>query len=208
MVRSRSSVHGQDFTSTAEFVVCPLLGEQCSIGVPISIGCFSLSMDGQSAPSGDHSSSLIFGISVIHLFLWCLCRRSLRWRSSRLGHLQDLSLDCRILRYCFLFVSSLCGHDVDLWFRFKIKIFLDTDFVPFWSAWYLCIGRIFLVAGVLLLIILTSIPFSIRICPAPIIVIENSRAILGMHWRRLLALWHIARVLEGGAPMSAGAPMT
>lgn len=86
LVRSRNSVHGQDFTSTAKFVVCPLLGEQRSVDVPISIGCFSLSMDGQSAPPGDHAGSLIFGISMLDvmLFLWYFCRWSLRWRSSSL----------------------------------------------------------------------------------------------------------------------------
>jgi hypothetical protein len=77
---------------------------------------------------------------------------------------------------------------VDLWLRFNIKVFLDADFMPFWWAWYLCIEFIFLIARVLLIIILTSIPLSIRICPAPIIVIENSRAILRMHWWRLLGL--------------------
>jgi hypothetical protein len=86
LVRSRNSVHGQDFTSTAEFVVRPLLGEQRSVGVPISIGCFSLSMDGQSAPPSDYASSLIFGISLdlYRLVLWYFCRSSLQWRSSGL----------------------------------------------------------------------------------------------------------------------------
>ena len=86
LVRSRNSVHGQDFTSTAEFVVRPLLGEQRSVDVPMSIGRFSLSMDGQSAPSGDHASSLIFGISVLLLLLVLgdFCRLSLQWRSSGL----------------------------------------------------------------------------------------------------------------------------
>jgi len=66
-IRPRNCVHCQDFASTADFVVLPLLREQQAIDVTISIRCFSLASHGSAATPSDYASCLIFGISVLDL---------------------------------------------------------------------------------------------------------------------------------------------
>ena len=81
-IRPRNCVHCQDFASTADFVVLPLLREQQAIDVTISVRCFSLASHGSSATPSDYASCLIFGISGLDLL-----------------HLSSLSLLLTILSY-------------------------------------------------------------------------------------------------------------
>ena len=66
-VRSRNCVHCQDFASTAESVVLPLLREQQAIDVTKPVRCFSLATHSSSATPSDYASCLIFGISLLDL---------------------------------------------------------------------------------------------------------------------------------------------
>ena len=175
----------------------PLFSKQYSFSITISINSFSFSLQSKFKPSCNNSCCLILSIHSFHHYLCHFCRL-LKWRSSRLcSSLHCWCLTCKILFLYFFFLISLYGNYMNLWFRYDIKIFLDTNFMHFRSFFEIYFFIFFRV----LFFIITTIPLSIWICPTPIIVIKYSRSILWMHRWCLWSFRHIGTTMSVSVSM-------